>query len=103
MSRHKQARRTLKLRPKADAASDVRTRPTAESGGALAVQTPSTARGAPRRAVSGRPRASAAEPESSRERRPRERREGTTTYAVSTTRRAQAVLRAFLRRSRGSA
>ena len=61
------ARRTLKLRPKADAASDVRTRPTAESGGALAVQTPSTRPARPVGRSRGVPRASTAEPESSPE------------------------------------
>ena len=90
------ARRTLKLRPKADAASDVRTRPTAESGGALAVQTPSTRPARPVGRSRGVPRGLTAEPEVvSRTRRPRTRRGGTTPSAVSTRRRPRSAKGVF--------
>ena len=95
----RRARRTLSPPPKAFAASDVRIRPTAESDGALAVKIFwyfLHAPGAPRRAVSGRPaRLDRGARITSRERRPRARREGTTTSPVSTTGRSRSAKGVF--------
>ena len=90
------ARRTLKLKPKADAASDVRTRPTAESGGALAVETSSMRPARPVGRSRGVPRASIAEPESPPESAAHESAAKRPLHLPFQPRGAHVVLRAFL-------